>query len=152
MNTGASSPSSNSPRRNNSNTNNANNNKYQLDDASSIWTDGDDSVNVNKVLFSTNARGGFQDAKHLGLEETDNVEASTIRGMVAKAVGLAFVRSNKVVFGVSVHGGSGIVLSRLSDGTWSSPSLIGMAGMGLGLQPLPWKGFPLFGKRTARRE
>mmetsp|Transcript_17384 Transcript_17384/g.19906 ORF Transcript_17384/g.19906 Transcript_17384/m.19906 type:complete len:236 (+) Transcript_17384:2-709(+) len=54
--------------------------------------------------------------------------------MIQKAVGLAFVRSNKVVFGVSVSGGSGIVLSRLSDGTWSAPSLIGMAGMGFGIQ------------------
>jgi lipid-binding SYLF domain-containing protein len=54
--------------------------------------------------------------------------------MIQQAVGLAFVRNNKVVFGVSLHGGSGIVLSRLSDGTWSAPSCIGMMGMGLGLQ------------------
>lgn len=67
-------------------------------------------------------------------ENMNEVEASTIRGMIQKAVGLAFVRSNKVVFGVSVSGGSGIVVSRLSDGTWSAPSLIGMAGMGFGIQ------------------
>ena len=64
----------------------------------------------------------------------NEVEASTIRGMIQKAVGLAFVRSNKVVFGVSVSGGSGIVVARLSDGTWSAPSFIGMAGMGFGIQ------------------
>jgi lipid-binding SYLF domain-containing protein len=89
----------------------------------------------------------FDDLDHVPTEEEDeqggagpdedddpNVEASTIRGMIQKAVGLAFVRSNKVVFGVSVHGGSGIVLARLPDGTWSAPSCIGMLGMGLGLQ------------------
>eukprot|EP00533_Pseudo-nitzschia_delicatissima_P009403 CAMPEP_0116083852 /NCGR_PEP_ID=MMETSP0327-20121206/3495_1 /TAXON_ID=44447 /ORGANISM="Pseudo-nitzschia delicatissima, Strain B596" /LENGTH=1435 /DNA_ID=CAMNT_0003574769 /DNA_START=393 /DNA_END=4700 /DNA_ORIENTATION=+ len=92
------------------------------------------SDRVNRVLFSTDDQGGFEEVKRKDFEENDNVEASTIRGMIAKAVGLAFVRSNKVVLGVSFHGGSGIVLSRLSDGTWSSPSLIGMAGMGLGLQ------------------
>jgi len=112
------------------------------DGSSVMWDDGSTSYtddpsqysskkgSTSKILFSTDDHGGFRDAS----DETDNVEASTIRGMIAKAVGLAFVRSNKVVFGVSVHGGSGIVLSRLSDGTWSSPSLIGMAGMGLGLQ------------------
>jgi len=115
-----------------------------------------------RVLFSTDGKGGFSDAAsladlgrsknedhqecdHDADNDNDNdcnvnnhadagVEASTLRGMIAKAVGLAFVRSNKVVFGVSLHGGSGIVLARLSDGTWSSPSLIGMGGVGLGLQ------------------
>ena len=134
----------------NSNDGSPNRRRYQQDDetaGSSLWDDGstfaDDRSHisskrggdkVNKVLFSTDDHGGFQEANISKLEDSDNVEASTIRGMIAKAVGLAFVRSNKVVLGVSIHGGSGIVLSRLSDGTWSSPSLIGMAGMGLGLQ------------------
>jgi SH3 domain-containing YSC84-like protein 1 len=54
--------------------------------------------------------------------------------MIQKAVGLAFVRASKVVLGVSFHGGSGIVVARLSDGTWSAPSAIGTWGLGLGLQ------------------
>lgn len=65
-------------------------------------------------------------------EET--VEAATIRGMIQRAVGLAFLRSNKFVCGLSIHAGSGIVIARLADGTWSAPSAIGVAGMGLGLQ------------------
>lgn len=65
---------------------------------------------------------------------SDDVEAATIRGMIQKAVGLAFVRASKIVLGVSVHGGSGIVIARLSDGTWSAPSAIGTWGLGLGLQ------------------
>ena len=54
--------------------------------------------------------------------------------MIQKAVGPAFVRASKVVLGVSLHGGSGIVIARLSDGTWSTPSAIGTWGLGLGIQ------------------
>lgn len=66
--------------------------------------------------------------------DTNTVEASTIRGMIQNALGLAFVRTSKVVLGLSFHFGSGIVISRLEDGTWSAPSAIGMYGAGLGLQ------------------
>ena len=64
----------------------------------------------------------------------DDVEAATIRGMIQKAVGLAFVRASKVVLGVSLHAGSGIVVARLPDGTWSAPSAIGTWGLGFGIQ------------------
>ena len=67
-------------------------------------------------------------------DRAEDVEASTIRGMIQKAVGLAFVRATKVVLGISLHGGSGIVISRLEDGTWSAPSAIGTWGLGLGIQ------------------
>ncbi|GAX10889.1 hypothetical protein FisN_UnNu017 [Fistulifera solaris] len=63
-----------------------------------------------------------------------DVEAETIRGMIQKAVGLAFVRSGKMVLGVSLHAGTGLVIARLSDGTWSAPSAIGTWGLGFGLQ------------------
>ena len=67
-------------------------------------------------------------------DRTEDVEASTLRGMIQKAVGLAFVRSSKVVLGVSIHGGTGVVIARLPDGTWSAPSCIGTWGLGLGVQ------------------
>lgn len=67
-------------------------------------------------------------------DRSEDMEAVTIRGMIQKAVGLAFVRASKVVLGVSLHVGSGIVLARLSDGTWSAPSSIGVWGLGLGVQ------------------
>jgi len=73
-------------------------------------------------------------AEAMKTDWTDDVEAATIRGMIQKAVGLAFVRASKVVLGVSIHGGSGIVMARLSDGTWSAPSAIGTWGLGLGVQ------------------
>eukprot|EP00536_Pseudo-nitzschia_multiseries_P009988 jgi/Psemu1/242604/estExt_Genewise1.C_2920009 len=90
---------------------------------------------VGSSAGATDGNGGFDDVGNVSLDADDaGVEASTLRGMIAKAVGLAFVRTNKVVFGVSLYGGSGIVLARLSDGTWSSPSFIGIGGVGLGLQ------------------
>ncbi len=64
----------------------------------------------------------------------DDVEIETIRGMIQNALGLAFIRTSKVVLGVSFHFGSGIVISRLEDGSWSAPSAIGMYGAGLGVQ------------------
>jgi lipid-binding SYLF domain-containing protein len=73
-------------------------------------------------------------AQAMEVGRNDDVEAATIRSMIQKAVGLAFVRASKVVMGVSVHGGSGIVIARLPDGTWSAPSAIGTWGLGLGLQ------------------
>lgn len=64
----------------------------------------------------------------------DDMEAAFIRGMIQKAVGLAFVRTSKVVLGVSFHIGSGIIIARLPDGTWSAPSAIGIFGAGVGFQ------------------
>lgn len=79
--------------------------------------------------------------KHLKLDEIlsdedakRDVEVETIRGMIQNALGLAFIRTSKVVLGVSFHFGSGIVISRLTDETWSAPSAIGMYGAGLGVQ------------------
>ena len=40
----------------------------------------------------------------------------------------------KVVVGVSLQGGSGILISRLPNGTWSAPSSMGVYGLGMGLQ------------------
>jgi lipid-binding SYLF domain-containing protein len=67
-------------------------------------------------------------------DRVDDVEAATVRGMIQKAVGLAFVRASKIVLGISVHGGTGIIVARLPDGTWSAPSAIGTWGLGLGVQ------------------
>lgn len=67
-------------------------------------------------------------------KDGNNVEAETIRGLIQGALGLAFIRTSKVVLGLSFHFGSGIVISRLEDGTWSAPSAIGMYGAGLGVQ------------------
>lgn len=67
-------------------------------------------------------------------QDKDNIEGSIIRGMIKNAIGLGFVRLSKVVVGFSLQGGSGILVSRLPDGSWSAPSAIGVYGFGLGLQ------------------
>jgi len=107
------------------------NNNVQLDDSGmTIPYDSFERVRAQK-LATLRSR---MTAEAMQVDRTEDVEAATIRGMIQKAVGLAFVRSSKVVLGVSLHGGSGIVISRLSDGTWSAPSAIGTWGLGLGLQ------------------
>ena len=82
-----------------------------------------DSINAPTVATAT---------ENAGLD--DNIEASTIRGMIEAAVGLGFVRVSKVVVGVSLQHGSGIIISRLPDGTWSAPSALGVYGLGVGFQ------------------
>jgi lipid-binding SYLF domain-containing protein len=67
-------------------------------------------------------------------DQEKDIEASIIRGMIKNAIGLGFVRLSKVVVGFSLQGGSGILISRLPDGSWSAPSAIGVYGFGLGLQ------------------
>jgi lipid-binding SYLF domain-containing protein len=93
-----------------------------------IFCQGDDGINdmgdnaSHSPTIAPDGKGG------------EDIEASTIRGMIDSAVGLGFVRLSKVVVGVSLQGGSGILISRLTDGTWSAPSAIGVLGLGVGLQ------------------
>ena len=111
---------------------------YRLDDECDV------AVQILQSLATTPndlASANMSSSQSLGPSDSprrhqrgDTVEAATIRTMIQTAVGLAFLRSNKFVLGVSVHAGSGIVIARLSDGTWSAPSAIGIAGLGLGLQ------------------
>ena len=44
------------------------------------------------------------------------------------------MRVSKFVLGVSIHGGTGIVIARLPDRTWSAPSAIASVGGGFGFQ------------------
>ncbi|XP_066569377.1 SH3 domain-containing YSC84-like protein 1 isoform X2 [Amia ocellicauda] len=54
--------------------------------------------------------------------------------VIAKAQGLAIISVIKAGFMITARGGSGIVLARLSDGRWSAPSAIGIAGLGGGFE------------------
>ncbi|NXU53086.1 SH3Y1 protein, partial [Turnix velox] len=54
--------------------------------------------------------------------------------VIAKAKGLAILSVIKAGFLVTARGGSGIVLARLPNGTWSAPSAIGIAGLGGGFE------------------
>lgn len=61
----------------------------------------------------------------------DNIIPSDI---LSKAQGLAIFTVVKAGFLFSGRAGSGIVVARLEDGSWSAPSAIGTGGMGFGGQ------------------
>lgn len=54
--------------------------------------------------------------------------------MLEEAKGFAIFTVFKAGFVLSARGGSGVVIARLDDGSWSAPSAIGTAGMGFGGQ------------------
>lgn len=56
------------------------------------------------------------------------------KAVLQSARGLAVFQVIKAGFVFSGKAGSGIVLARLPDGSWSAPSCIGTAGVGWGLQ------------------
>ncbi|KZW02077.1 DUF500-domain-containing protein [Exidia glandulosa HHB12029] len=56
------------------------------------------------------------------------------RSVLEDARGFAIFTVFKAGFVVSARGGSGVVIARLDDGSWSAPSAIGTAGMGFGGQ------------------
>ena len=103
----------------------ANTSRKKSRQSDAIFTGDDDTIATELSTVAGNIERPVQD---------ENIEASTIRGMIQNAVGLGFVRLSKVVVGVSLQGGSGILISRLPDGTWSAPSAMGVYGLGLGLQ------------------
>ncbi|XP_065192784.1 SH3 domain-containing YSC84-like protein 1 [Sycon ciliatum] len=54
--------------------------------------------------------------------------------MIAKAKGLAILTVVKAGFLVTARAGSGLVVAKLADGTWSAPSAIATAGIGGGFE------------------
>ncbi|ELU15406.1 hypothetical protein CAPTEDRAFT_19399 [Capitella teleta] len=55
-------------------------------------------------------------------------------GVIVRAAGLAILSVVKVGFLVTARAGSGIVIAKLNDGSWSAPSAIGIAGLGGGFE------------------
>jgi lipid-binding SYLF domain-containing protein len=53
---------------------------------------------------------------------------------IANAKGLIILKIGKAGASFTIRGGSGIVISRLPDGTWSAPSAIKTGGFGFGSQ------------------
>jgi len=53
---------------------------------------------------------------------------------IKNAKGLAILTIGKAGVSFTIKGGSGILISRLSDGTWSAPSAIKTGGFGIGNQ------------------
>ena len=70
---------------------------------------------------------------------TDPIAAKGVDNIIpadilSKAQGLAIFTVVKAGFLFSGRAGSGIVVARLEDGSWSAPSAIGTGGMGFGGQ------------------
>ncbi|KAG0036457.1 hypothetical protein BGZ82_004169 [Podila clonocystis] len=70
-------------------------------------------------------------ADPIAAKGVDNIIPSDI---LSKAQGLAIFTVVKAGFLFSGRAGSGIVVARLEDGSWSAPSAIGTGGMGFGGQ------------------
>lgn len=64
----------------------------------------------------------------------DGLDGLVPRQILEQAHGFAIFTVVKAGFLFSARAGSGIVIARLPDGTWSAPSAIGSAGMGVGGQ------------------
>lgn len=56
------------------------------------------------------------------------------REVLENAKGLAIFTIFKAGFLFSARAGTGLVIAKLDDGTWSAPSAIGTAGLGVGGQ------------------
>jgi lipid-binding SYLF domain-containing protein len=54
--------------------------------------------------------------------------------LIQDAKGVAFITVLKIGFIQSVKIGTGLVMARLKDGSWSAPAAIGTGGLGWGLQ------------------
>ncbi|KEP47082.1 SH3 domain protein, partial [Rhizoctonia solani 123E] len=64
----------------------------------------------------------------------DGLDGLIPRQILEQAQGFAIFTVVKAGFLFSARAGSGLVISRLHDGTWTAPSAIGTAGMGVGGQ------------------
>lgn len=59
---------------------------------------------------------------------------AVVRELIWGAKGLAFLTIIKAGFFFTGRLGSGLVIGRLDDGSWSAPSAIGCTGVGWGFQ------------------
>ncbi|KAF9562602.1 DUF500-domain-containing protein [Agrocybe pediades] len=67
-------------------------------------------------------------------ERPESALNSIPKAVLQRARGLAVFQVVKAGFVFSGKAGSGLVIARLPDGSWSAPSCIGTAGVGWGLQ------------------
>ncbi|KAJ3129113.1 SH3 domain-containing YSC84-like protein 1 [Physocladia obscura] len=62
----------------------------------------------------------------------DRAQALIPQNIISQAKGVAILQVTRVGFHVSGRYGTGVVVARLADGTWSPPSVVKTAGIGLG--------------------
>lgn len=68
------------------------------------------------------------------LNNSKNPEKNIPNDIIKNAKGLAILTMGKAGLAFSIKSGSGIVISRLEDGSWSAPSAIKTNGVGIGQQ------------------
>ncbi len=73
-------------------------------------------------------------SQKLSCNELEVFHIHTKRYIILKYLGLAIFQVLKAGFVFSGKAGSGIVIARLPDGSWSAPSCIATGGLGWGLQ------------------
>ena len=63
-----------------------------------------------------------------------HAERSIPAGLLQNAAGYAILSVLKVGMGWSAAVGTGLIVARLEDGSWSPPSAVGLGSFGWGLQ------------------
>ncbi|KAI8875726.1 DUF500-domain-containing protein [Backusella circina FSU 941] len=93
-------------------------------------------ININSPLPSSLASECRKAAKILKgfADDTDGIDAIIPDTILSNAKGLAIFTVLKGGFIVSARAGSGLVIARLPDGSWSAPSAIVTGGVGFGGQ------------------
>mmetsp|Transcript_53341 Transcript_53341/g.107016 ORF Transcript_53341/g.107016 Transcript_53341/m.107016 type:complete len:555 (-) Transcript_53341:320-1984(-) len=87
----------------------------------------DKACRILTAITSKPSRGG-------DLEELEEAGRGVMLDLLKDAVGLVFMTTIKVGGLLSGMGGTGILVSRLPDGSWSAPVAVGAFGMSWGLQ------------------
>lgn len=87
------------------------------------------SLRVVRVLVSR--RADSLDSSSLAHNGLDHVVPPSV---LRRAKGFCLMSVAKAGFGFSARAGSGVVIARLEDGSWSAPSAVGTAGGGFGFQ------------------
>ncbi|KAI9353184.1 hypothetical protein BD770DRAFT_141571 [Pilaira anomala] len=90
-------------------------------------------------MVKGNVRADIQKAVQIFERFTDPNNDSDINMMIPPCIlqearGIVFIRLYHVGFGFSAKGGTGIVIGRLPDGSWSAPSGVSIASIGFGHQ------------------
>ncbi|KAF9243748.1 hypothetical protein BU15DRAFT_42571 [Melanogaster broomeanus] len=81
-----------------------------------------------ECIKAANIFASFVDSKNNGLD------GIIPRSVLENAKGFAIFTIIKAGFVLSARAGSGLVIAKLADGSWSAPSAIGSAGLGGGVQ------------------
>jgi lipid-binding SYLF domain-containing protein len=93
----------------------------------------EDLLNFNTIAdFLQPTFDSIADLVSCGSSPALNSPINGIQKSISSSIALIFVRSAKVIAGVGVSAGTGLIIARLQDGTWSSPCAVSVVGATLG--------------------